>query len=144
MKGVLIVAFSATAALLFGVVGLSFICCGDDETYTGYAVVGYVTDADTGKPIPWRQISFTCNSHMGWVEWVGQTKTGAKGYYVLPDPAYSKGETIDTILEHKGHRVTAWCHAGGGYNEQHKTIYGFANTSLPERVDFQLDPIPTE
>ncbi len=133
---------TATAALLFGAFGLSLIGCGDDEqTYTGHVVVGYVTGADTGKPIPWRPIHFWCGSHWGgWIH-IGYTKTNAEGDYVFLDPAYTGGETLDTVLSHVGHDVYVECEQGGGYKFQSKLIHGFG-PHFPERVDFQLDPFP--
>jgi hypothetical protein len=138
---------TATAAFVFGAFGLSLIGCGDDEhTYTGHAVVGYVTGADTGKPIPVRKVNFSCLEYrIHWrEEFLGITKTNAEGDYVFPDPAYGNGDILDRVLSHRGHRVYIECESGGGYKNQYKTIQEFGKTGLPERVDFQLDPIPTE
>ena len=104
------VAVFATTALLCGAFGLCILGCGDDEqTYTGHAVVGYVTGADTGKPMPWCPIVFWCYTHWGANVYLGQTKTNAEGDYVFPDPAYATGETLETILSHTGHDVRVSC-----------------------------------
>jgi hypothetical protein len=148
MKTVLIIGIAA--ALAFAAFGLSLIGCGDDEqTYTGHAVVGYVTDADTAKPLPSRKVNFNCRGtsgrpHWGAGEFLGITKTNAEGDYVFPDPAYAYPDILDIVLSHLGHSVHIECESGGGYKNQRKVIDGFGKASLPERVDFQLDPIPTE